>query len=163
MSSHAPSTAANAPSLHDHHMPVPRGPLLAAAALVLATVVGVATIRATGVDVSTRSQAAVVAQRALHFEDRPDGSVQVLEAVPGQAARPLQVIDPGAGGFLRGALRALVRQRRAAGVGAEAPFVLTARADGRLTLVDPATTERVDLESFGPTNAAVFAGLLRAR
>ena len=40
--------------------------------------------------------------------------------------------------------------------------MLTARADGRLTLVDPATSERVDLESFGPTNAAVFAQLLAA-
>jgi len=114
------------------------------------------------VDVSTRSQAAVVAQRALHFEDQADGSVRVLDARPGQAPQLLQVIDAGAGGFLRGALRALVRQRRAAGLGAEAPFVLTARADGRLTLVDPATNERVDLESFGPTNAAVFAKLLAA-
>ena len=159
---HAPMQAAAAPDLHSHHMPVPRGPLLAAAALIIATLVGVATIRATGVDVSTRSQAPVVAQRALHFEDMPDGGVRVLEALPGQAPQQLQVIDAGAGGFLRGALRALVRQRRAAGVGAEAPFVLTARADGRLTLVDPATTERVDLESFGPTNAAVFAQLLAA-
>ena len=163
MTAKMPQPPGAAPDLHSHHMPVPRGPLLAAAALVLATLVGVATIRATGTDVSTRSQAAVVAQRALQFEDQADGSVRVLEALPGQAPRLLQVVDPGAGGFLRGAMRALVRQRRAAGVGAEAPFVLTARADGRLTLSDPATTERVDLESFGPTNAAVFAQLLAAR
>lgn len=153
----------HAPDLHSHHMPVGRGPLLAAALLILATIAGVATLRLGGVDVSTRSQAPVVAQRALHFEDQADGGVRVLEALPGQLPRPLQVIDAGAGGFLRGALRALVRQRRAAGVGAEAPFVLTARADGRLTLVDPATSERVDLESFGPTNAAVFARLLSVR
>ena len=37
------------------------------------------------------------------------------------------------------------------------------RDPGSLTLVDPATSERVDLESFGPTNAAVFAQLLAAR
>jgi putative photosynthetic complex assembly protein len=149
--------------IHSHHMPVGRVPLLAAALLIGATVFGVAALRLSGADVSTRSQAAVVAQRALHFEDQADGGVRVLEALPGQAARPLQVIDAGAGGFLRGAMRALVRQRRAAGVGPEAPFVLTARADGRLTLIDPATNERVDLESFGPTNAAVFAQLLAAR
>lgn len=157
---HPPLTAA--PDLHSHHMSVPKGPLLAAAVLILVTIVGVATVRLSGAEVSTRSQAAVVAQRALHFEDRPDGSVHVLEARPGQEPRLLQVVDAGAGGFLRGAMRALVRQRRAAGIGAEAPFVLTARADGRLTLVDPATSERVDLESFGPTNAAVFARLLAA-
>lgn len=162
MTAHAPLPQTAAPDIHSHHMPVPRGPLLAAAVLIIATLVGVATIRVTGVDVSTRSQAAVVAQRALHFEDQADGSILVLEARPGQAPQALQVVEPGAGGFLRGALRALVRQRRAAGLGAEAPFVLTARADGRLTLVDPATTERVDLESFGPTNAAVFAQLLAA-
>lgn len=149
--------------IHSHHMPVGRVPLLAAALLIGATVFGVATLRLSGADVSTRSQAAVVAQRALHFEDQADGGVRVLEALPGQPARQLQVIDAGAGGFLRGAMRALVRQRRAAGVGPEAPFVLTARADGRLTLIDPATNERVDLESFGPTNAAVFAQLLAAR
>jgi len=66
----------------------------------------------------------------------------------------------GSGGFLRGALRALVRHRRLAGLGAEAPFLLVAHADGRLTLEDPATRHRVDLESFGPTNSAVFAQLL---
>ena len=41
-----------------------------------------------------------------------------------------------------------------------APFELIARADGRLTLIDTATEARIDLESFGPTNAAVFARLL---
>lgn len=162
MTSPAQHSPTAAPDLHHHHMPVPRGPLLAAAALVIGTLVAVGTFRATGVDVSTRSQAAVVAQRVLHFEDQADGGVRVLEPRPGEAPRLVQVIDAGAGGFLRGAMRALVRQRRAAGIGPEAPFVLTARADGRLTLVDPATTERVDLESFGPTNAAVFAQMLAA-
>ena len=38
--------------------------------------------------------------------------------------------------------------------------VVRAVADGRLTLVDPGTGRRVDLESFGPTNSAVFAQLL---
>jgi hypothetical protein len=33
------------------------------------------------------------------------------------------------------------------------------RACRRLTLLDPTTQQRIDLESFGPTNAAVFAGL----
>ncbi len=162
MSTHATLQPSAAPDIHSHHMPVPRGPLLAAALLIGATLLGVATIRATGVDVSTRSQAAVVAQRALQFEDQADGSVRVLETPAGQPPQLLQVVGPRDGGFLRGALRALVRQRRAAGLGAETPFVLTARADGRLTLVDPATNERVDLESFGPTNAAVFAQLLAA-
>ena len=40
-------------------------------------------------------------------------------------------------------------------------FQLVGRADGRLTLVDPGTQRRVDLESFGPTNAEVFAKLMK--
>ncbi len=145
-------------------MPVPRGPLLGAALLIGIALLAVATIRLTGVDVSTRSQAAVVAQRALHFEDAADGSIRVFDATAPRAAgaQPLRVIDAGSGGFLRGALRALVRQRRSAGIGAETPFQLTAHADGRLTLLDPATAERVDLESFGPSNSALFAQLLGA-
>ena len=38
--------------------------------------------------------------------------------------------------------------------------MLIGRADGRLTLADPATGARIDLEAFGPTNAGVFARLL---
>jgi putative photosynthetic complex assembly protein len=63
-------------------------------------------------------------------------------------------------GFLRGALRALSRERRARGLGSEQPFQLVARPDGRLTLIDPVTDQRIDLESFGPTNAGKFASLL---
>jgi putative photosynthetic complex assembly protein len=126
------------------------------------TLVAVATIRLSGVQITTRSQAAVVAERALRFDDAADGSIRVID-VRDAAADPtavLQVIAPGSGGFLRGTLRALVRERRSAGLGAETPFRLVAHTDGRLTLEDPATAQRVDLESFGPTNSAVFAQLL---
>jgi len=54
-------------------------------------------------------------------------------------------------------LRALSRERHARGIGSAPPFNLVARADGRITLMDPATGQRVDLESFGPTNTAEFA------
>ena len=57
-------------------------------------------------------------------------------------------------GFLRGTLRGWRASAASQGLGSEPPFRLIARADGRLTLEDPATGERVDLESFGPTNAA---------
>jgi putative photosynthetic complex assembly protein len=60
-------------------------------------------------------------------------------------------------GFLRGTLRAVVRERKLRGLVSNEPLQLISRADGRLTLLDPATGSRLDLESFGPTNAAVFA------
>jgi len=41
------------------------------------------------------------------------------------------------------------------------PFELSAYVDGKLVLRDPATGERIHLESFGAGNAAVFAQLHR--
>jgi putative photosynthetic complex assembly protein len=58
-------------------------------------------------------------------------------------------------------LRGLARERRRSGIGSDIPFELVAHTDGRLTLKDPATARRVDLESFGPTNLMEFARLLR--
>jgi len=56
-------------------------------------------------------------------------------------------------------LRALARERHRENIGADAPFLLIGRTDGRLTLLDPTTQQRIDLESFGPSNAALFADL----
>jgi putative photosynthetic complex assembly protein len=136
---------------------MPKGPLLALGALLLLVTLGTAGVRLSGTGIRA-PDAAPVAQRSLRFEDRPDGSVAVLDAVTGQQIDKVQ----GEAGFLRGSLRALVRERRKQGLGPEQPFILIARADGRLTLADPATGERIDLESFGPSNAGVYARLLHA-
>ena len=137
---------------------MPRGPLLLIGAVLLAVLLGVAAVRLSGTEIR-EPDAAAVAQRSLRFEDRRDGSVAVLDARSGQQIESIH----GEAGFLRGALRAMARERRKQGLGAEPAFELIARADGRLTLNDPATGERIDLESFGPTNAGVFARLLDAQ
>lgn len=136
---------------------LPRGAVLAIGVLLVAIVVGVAGVRGTGVQIH-EPDAPAVATRSLRFEDRADGSVAVIDARSGLQVETVQ----GEAGFLRGALRALARQRQLRELGAGPAFELIARADGRLTLSDPATGERLDLESFGPTNAAVFARLLTA-
>lgn len=97
-------------------------------------------------------------QRELHFRDGPTGEVLALDAQTGAQIASFQ----GEQGFLRSTLRALVRERKRAGIGAQAPLLLIGRSDGRLTLLDPATRQRIDLEAFGPTNVAVFAGLRQA-
>ena len=137
---------------------MPRGPLWLIGALLLAALAGVASVRLSGTEIR-EPDAAAVAQRSLRFEDRRDGSVAVLDA---RSGRQIESIH-GEAGFLRGTLRAMARERRKQGLGAEPAFELIARADGRLTLSDPATGERIDLESFGPTNAGVFARLLDAQ
>ncbi len=96
-------------------------------------------------------------EMSLRFEDMPDGSVRVSDAADG---RPLAVFA-GEQGFLRGSLRAMARQRRVAQSERDAPLLLRALADGRLLLIDPTQGERIDLDSFGPSNKAVFAGLRR--
>jgi putative photosynthetic complex assembly protein len=100
--------------------------------------------------------AAPTVQRLLGFHDQKDGGLRVEDGVTRETLTVLQ----GEQGFVRGALRALTRERYSRGIGSAAPFELIARVDGRVTLFDPSTGQRVDLESFGPTNVAEFARFL---
>lgn len=131
---------------------LPRGVLMAIGGVLLASVIAVAAVRISGTTIRVPDEAAV-AMRELRFEDRPDGSVVVIDA----PTRTVIHTMTGENGFFRGALRGLARERKRNGLGPEPSFQLIGRADGRLTLIDPATGQRIDLESFGPTNAAVFA------
>ncbi|RYZ01415.1 MAG: photosynthetic complex assembly protein PuhC [Comamonadaceae bacterium] len=137
---------------------VPRTMLIALGGLVLATLLAVGFVRFTGVGAVQVPDAAPVSVREFRFEDRADGSIEVLDAASRQV---VQTVAPGTNGFLRGTMRGLARERHRRGLGQEMPFRMVGRADGKLTLEDPATGRRVDLGSFGPTNAAVFAQLMR--
>ncbi|RYF35329.1 MAG: photosynthetic complex assembly protein PuhC [Comamonadaceae bacterium] len=150
----SPSTSA---SRHDPDA-VPRVMLLALGALVLTALLSVIFVRLTGVGQVRVPDAAPVSVREFRFEDRPDGSIAVLDA---SRNRVVDTVAPGTNGFLRGTMRGLARERHRRGIGQEIPFRMIGRADGKLTLEDPATGRRVDLGSFGPTNAAVFAQLMR--
>jgi putative photosynthetic complex assembly protein len=94
-------------------------------------------------------------QRTLRFEDRPNGDVAVME---GQSAVEITRFV-GEQGFVRGILRTLSRERMRRGIGSGPTFELIGHTDGRLTLLDPATGQRINLESFGPTNMASFVQL----
>lgn len=137
--------------------PVTGGAVLAIGVVLAGVLLSVATVRMSGVDVRT-PDAPTLSSRSLRFEDGPAGSVLVLDAASGRVLEQVQ----GEAGFLRGSLRALSRERQRRGLGSGPAFTLIQRADGRLTLDDPATGERIDLESFGPSNAAVYQRLLSA-
>ncbi|WP_255538029.1 photosynthetic complex assembly protein PuhC [Polynucleobacter nymphae] len=94
----------------------------------------------------------------LRFEDRPDGSIAVIDYKSGKQIEAVQ----GEAGFVRGTLRGLAQERKRRGLDSGPPFELIYRADGRLTLSDTATGRLVDLESFGPTNAGTFFRLFNA-
>lgn len=133
----------------------PRGVVPAAGLVLLAIMVAVAAVRFSGTPIR-EPDAATVSERSLRFEDRPNGDVAILDARDGRVLAEVQ----GEAGFLRGTLRALIRERKRSGVGAGPAFVLSGRADGRLTLADPATGQRIDLDSFGAVNASIYAKLL---
>ena len=102
---------------------------------------------------------APVAQTAwevsLRFEDTSNGDVRVINTASGQEV----ALFSGEQGFLRGTLRAMARQRRIAEAERSAPLLLRGLSDGRLQLLDPTQAAVIDLDSFGPTNRAVFASL----
>lgn len=98
-----------------------------------------------------------IAQRDLGFADRADGGVDVLDAARGKT---VAMLEPGTNGFVRGVLRALVRERQLRGVGDGGVFRLELYGDGMLTLADTRTGRTVELSGFGRTNAEAFLKLL---
>lgn len=100
----------------------------------------------------------VTASIDILFEDSPDGSVLVRTAEDG---RKIAVLPSGTNGFARGLLRGLARERRQQGIGPDASFNVTKRADGQLVLRDAATGRTVVLDAFGQTNALVFSDILK--
>jgi putative photosynthetic complex assembly protein len=141
----------------DHRHDVPKVPLYAAGALILATLLMVAGVRLTGVGELRTPREAVVAERLLHFADQPDGGIVATDATDG---RFVARAAPGEQGFLRGTLRGLARERKRERIGPEVPFRLSSRSDGRLLLEDPATGRLVDLGAFGVQNVAIFTRML---
>ena len=133
----------------------PRWVLWTTACLLAFILSAVALVRITG-NGPDQLAAATISERLLRFEDSVGGGVAVID---GETGKLLTTIT-GEQGFFRGAIRALARDRTARKIGSEQTFKLISRTDGRLTLFDPVSGQRIDLESFGPTNAAVFAQFL---
>lgn len=150
MNAHAPTLANNASPDH-----FPQWVLYCAAGIMAFSLISVGLIRITGNGPDQKAAAPTV-QRSLVFQDHKDGGVRVEDGVTGETLTVLH----GEQGFVRGALRALSRERYSRGIGSAAPFELIARVDGRITLFDPSTGQRVDLESFGPSNVAEFSRFL---
>lgn len=116
--------------------------------------VGVFTVRQTGQNIRD-TEAPVVWQKNLHFEDGERGEIVVIDALTRQQV----AVFEGEQGFLRGTLRALVRERKKRAIGADEAFELSSHADGQMVLRDPATGATIHLASFGPSNAQIYRQL----
>lgn len=137
----------------------PRWTLIAMGLLVLASIAIAAIARQTGLGVTGVPDSPTVARVDLRFEDREDGSVLVSDV----AGKPIETIAVGADGFIRGSMRSLARQRKLSGLPHDLPFRLERRENGRLSLSDPSTGGRIELDAFGPSNSGAFARFLPAR
>ena len=142
-----------------HAAPFPRGPLILAGTAIAIAIATAAVGRLTGA-ADSKPTGSVFASRELLFQDRPNGAVAVYDAQHRSA--PIETIAPETNGFLRATVRGLAQQRLRQDASRDVPFRLTGWADGRLTLEDPTTGRRVEMEAFGITNETVFAHLLTA-
>lgn len=151
---------------HSHEQTVPRPALIAAAVLVFGTMAMTGAVRLGYLDreavpsaVRAKANIAAVSVRELAFADRADGAVVITDAATGAPIRVIET-ETQSGGFIRGVLRGMARERRSLGIGAEPAFRLTLWADGSLSLNDLATQRTIELGAFGPDNREVFMTLL---
>jgi putative photosynthetic complex assembly protein len=138
----------------------PRSALIGAGSVMLMSMVLAGVGHLSGIANDTPVSAPIVA-RDLFFHDQQDGSIQVFDARHLQT--PIDIVAPETNGFLRATLRGLAQQRRRQDEGPQTPFRLTEWADGRLTLEDPVTHRKVEMEAFGITNESAFAQLLTVK
>jgi putative photosynthetic complex assembly protein len=147
---------------------LPRAILAGAGLLIGLTILAAAFAHRTGIGRTTIEQGTPVETLSLAFADRPDGAILVtatrgrVGTGSGPDANSATQIElpPGGDVFLRATMRGLARERLREGIGMAPPFVLTRWNDGTLSLDDPSTGRKIDLDVFGASNAAAFARLL---
>ncbi|RIA56725.1 photosynthetic complex assembly protein PuhC [Dichotomicrobium thermohalophilum] len=144
-------------SENSNHTGVPLAALIGILLLIGFAVGAVFTGQVADVGRVSMPPSAEVDRVSLRFVDRRDGAVEVYKAATDER---IAVVEPGTGGFIRGVLRGLVRERKLSGEVTRTPFMLRRWADGRLTLEDPQTGRVIDLGAFGVTNAGAFAKLM---
>lgn len=133
---------------------IPKGALQLVFALVgFALIVVVVAVLMPGTPKPSPLEGAVQSAE-LRFADMADGGIAVTSSAG------VKVLPPDTNGFVRGAMRAMARQRKQQEIGPNDPFILVLKDNGRLDLVDPDVGTVIDLRAFGADNAASFAALM---
>jgi len=84
-------------------------------------------------------------------------SIHVVEHGTGETLRRY---GPMEGGFMRGMLRPLDRERIRHGMPLDHPYEVVREQSGRLTLRDEGSNVAIDVAAFGPTSYQLFSSLL---
>lgn len=137
---------------------LPRAPLIGAAMLVVGSLALAVAGRSTDLGRTSSPPGTEVAAYEVRLIDRDDGALAAYLA----DGTPLAVLDDRAAGFPRGVIRGFARGRKLVNAAPDAPYRLIRYTDGRLIVEDTTTHERIDVDVFGPSNAATFASLWRA-
>jgi putative photosynthetic complex assembly protein len=138
----------------------PRIPLLSAIALLAFAVAAVLFGRVTDIGTVRTPVTYPEAVRDVSFDVHADDSITVRDGATGAI---IELIAPDKDGFIHGTLRGIGRDRKLRSIPADAPYRIIRWDDGRLTLSDPATGLRVQLDPFGPANSGAFARFLEGR
>jgi len=136
---------------------VPKGVLIAAAALITLTIIFAATARLTGTGATRLALAPAVQSKSLFFRDLPDGGVSVVDAADNTR---VAILPAGKDGFVRVVMNGLAQDRAVSGIGADVPFLLKRLQDGSAVLEDPTSGRVVTLNAFGYKNLEAFTQLL---
>lgn len=137
--------------------PFPRGVLIAVATLLGFVILMISVARLTGMKMDQAPVTPEIQSREIQFLDTADGSLAVHDFNTGAL---ITTLPSGEGGFIRGVLRSMGRQRKGYEAKLSEPFHLARRESGALTLKDPVTGIQLELRAFGETNEAVFMQLL---
>ena len=136
---------------------IPRALQIGMIAMVLFAIAAAAFGKITDIGTVRNEQSRPIAIRDITFSERAGDVLDVIDARDGAT---LLAIAPEKEGFVRGALRGLMRQRLVMNAQRDAPFRVISWEDGRVTLSDTATGQTLTLNAFGATNLAAFARFL---
>jgi putative photosynthetic complex assembly protein len=135
----------------------PRKVLLGAAAVLVFAIGATIFGQTTGIGVVRNPVMSPVMIRDIIITELSGDRLAVADAATRET---IETIAPDKDGFIRGAMRGLNRARMQRNLPLDTPWRLIRWDNGRLTLSDTATGQRVELDAFGKTNAAAFARFL---
>jgi putative photosynthetic complex assembly protein len=135
----------------------PRWILLAMGGFLFFSVAAVLFGQTTGIGVVREAPSRPLNVRDITITRAVGDRVVVTDVATGAV---IAAYPPYQGGFVRGSLRAFDRMRDVAAVAKDAPYRLIRWENGRVSLSDTATGQRIYLDAFGRDNAAAFAALL---
>lgn len=140
-----------------HDLSPPKPLLYAIFAMVLITIAIVGTYRLLGLQPDGAITAEATHSIQIRLVEHDSGDVDVILVETGDV---IDAIPEDDSGFLRGMIRSLGRQRTISQIPQDAPYRLSRREDGTLTLDDPQTDESIALRAYGPDNREQMATLL---